>query len=313
MLNERRRADAGQRDATDELRHRSLAHHSNGCHHDADAATLRRKLTIASSEIEALRTHIKDLRMQIHSGYWLWHARDTDTDAHGDSGTGGADERTAGFSDGNYDAGGVASILKEVRITGIDCGEDGGGHASASIEVARLSSLLAEKSTQVSVLTSTVEALHAPTSFVLSPAKNGGGGTVGDADPHVNAIRDKHGEKGGFSESHSESAADVDDGVGILNHIGAQGLARHCVALAVRLTSTTARLGAAERRADRLAADMEVRERKMRAAAVVEADLSRRNRALEKNIRKAAEALSGMRAESSARLQEAGEEASQLR
>ena len=83
--------------------------------------------------------------------------------------------------------------------------------------------------------------------------------------------------------------------------------------MCIRDRSTTARLGAAERRADRLAADMEVRERKMRAAAVVEADLSRRNRALEKNIRKAAEALSGMRAESSARLQEAGEEASQLR
>lgn len=313
MLNERRRADTGQRDATDELRRRSLVHPANGSDHDADAATLRRKLILASSEIEALRTNTKDLRRQIQSGYWLWQARDSGADERGDGGTGGAGGGKAGFSDGSSDAREVASMLKEVRITGIDCGEGGGGDASASVEVARLKSLLAEKSAQVSVLTSTVEALHAPTSFVLSPAENGGGGTGHNADPRLGAVRDKHGEEGGFSESHAESAADVDGGVGILNHIGAQGLARHCVALAVRLTSTMAREGASERRADRLAAEMEVRERKIRAAAVVETDLFRRNRSLEKNLRKTAEALSGTRAESSARLQEAGEEASQLR
>lgn len=306
VLNERRRADAGQRDATDELRRRSLAHPANGSHDDVDAATLRRKLILASSEIEALRTNTKDLRRQIQSGCWLWQARGTGADEHG----GGGKED---FSDGSSDAREVASMLKEVRITAIDCGEGGGDEASASAEVARLSSLLAEKSAQVSVLTSTVEALHAPTSFVLSPAKDGDGGTAGNADPRVEAVRDKHGESGGFSEPRAESAADVDGGVGILNHIGAQGLARHCVALAVRLTSTAARAGAAERRVDRLAAEMEVRERKMRATAVVESELSRRNRALQKGMRKTAEALSGMRAESSARLQEAGEEASQLR
>lgn len=311
MLNERRRADASQRDATDELRRRSLAHPASGSQHDTDVATLRRKLVLASSEIEALRTNTKDLRRQIQSGYWLWQARDTGADECGDGRTGGVDGGKADFAVAGFDAREVASMLEET--TAIDCGEGGGGDASASVEIARLNSLLAEKSAQVSVLTSTVEALHVPTSFVLSPAKNEGNGPGGNADPHVESVQDKHGEQGGFSEAHAESAVDVDGGLGILNHIGAQGLARHCVALAVHLTSTTAGKGAAERRADRLAAEMEVRERKMRAAEVVETGLFRRNHALEKSLRKTAEALSGMRAESFARLQETGEEASQLR
>ena len=311
MLNERRRADACQRDATDELRCHSLVHPASGGHHDADAATLRRKLVLASSEIEALRTNTKDLRRQIQSGYWLWQARLTGADECCDGRTGGMDGGKTGFSGGGFDAREVASMLKDTAA--IDWGEGGGGDVGAPLEVARLSSLLAEKSAQVSVLTSTVEALHAPTSFVPSPAKNEGNGPGGNADPHMESVRDTHREQTGFSESHAKSAVDVDGGLGILNHIGAQGLARHCVALAVHLTSTTARRGVAERRADRLAAEMEVRERKMRAAEVVETDLSRRNRALEKNLRKTAEALSGMRAESCARLQETGEEASQLR
>ena len=102
-------------------------------------------------------------------------------------------------------------------------------------------------------------------------------------------------------------------GVGVLNHVAAQGLARRCVALTVRLASAIAREGRAERRADRLAEEAVRREKRIAAAAVVEAELARRNRALESGGRKAAAALNGFRAESAARLREAGEEASKLR
>lgn len=323
MQAERRRADAAQRDAADEYRRRSLGNAAVSSQDD-DAAALRRKLALASNEIEALRANTKDLRRQIQSECWSWQVRDGGADERGHGRGGSEGCAKFGFAEVSPGTRAAAAALKEVGITGGGrvggCGDDG----SASTEVARLNSLLSERNAQVSVLMSTVEALQTTTSFLSSPRKNdgasgidgvdggGGGDDVGSSpsSPRRRVPREKHAT---FSVSWADVAADADGGVGILNHVGAQGLARHCVALAVRLTSATARAGAAERRADGIAAEMEQQERKIRAAGTAEADLSRRNHLLEKRVRKTAAALNGMRVEGAARLQEAGDEASKLR
>lgn len=323
MLDERRRADAAQRDAGDECRHRSLAQTASGSQGD-DAAALRRKLVISSSEIEALRVYTKDLRNKIQSGYWSWQIHDAGADGRGSGEGKSASGEDVDFSDGVLGTRTAGMALKGAGITSSGGGDD----ANASAEVARLSSLLAERDVQVSVLTSTVEVLQSPSAFMPSPSKMGGAshaggggggsgghgdGTPDNASSHRGATRHNVAGKEGLSGSWVETAADVDGGVGVLNHIGAQGLARHCVALAVRLTSTTARAGAAERRADRLASEVERLERKGRLSGMAEADVPRRNRVLEKRLRKSAAALSGIRVESAARLQEAEKEASKLR
>lgn len=204
----------------------------------------------------------------------------------------------------------------------------GGSFSSSSLEVTRLASLLAERNAQVSVLTSTVEVLQATITFPSSPPResspgkssgirapgNGGdGGGARGPKHHAAAGRSAMGGGSWVADEVEVVAPDVDGGVGILSHIGAQGLARHCVGLAVRLASTAARAGTAERRADRLAVDAEGREREVRAAEAAVARLSQRNRALEKGFRKSAAALGAVRAESATRLEEAGEEASKLR
>lgn len=380
MLAERRRADEAERDAKDERRLRSLAaatattsgartttrDNDNGDNDGDDAAALRRRLKLATSEIEALHTHTTDLRNQIQSGLWSWlpAASLTATDVDGDepaSGGGGAGE--AGVLDGAYGA--KAALLGEVGAltaagvgvgVGGGCGGCGGGggrdDGGASVELDRLTSLLAERDAQIGVLASTVEALQ--TSPVLqhssspSPRKSGAaaaastaagtgdhgrhnvttGGSV--SSPRLHASSRENSRQATTTTATTSTAvspgpfwADVfgdmmetgggGGGVGVLNHVGAQGLARRCVALTVRLTSAIAREGKAERRADRLAAEAARREKRIAAAAAAEARLARRNRALDTGGKKAATALNGLRAETAARLREAGEEASKLR
>lgn len=315
VLSERRRASAAQQDAEDDYRRRSL---ENG-NQDDEVAALNRKVALASSEIAALRVHTADLRRQIQSGCWPPLVPGGSSGDRGTDVSGGASGGEAVFRNvGDPDACVVAATMKEIVAFGgggSGGGGVGGANAGASLEVARLASLLTERTAQVGVLTSTVEALQATTAFSSSPRKSGGivlgpgnGGDRGGRDS-------KRAAAGGavVGGSWAEVAPDVDGGVGILSHIGAQGLARHCVGLAVRLTSTTARAGAAERRADRLASDMECGERGVRAAEAAAAQLSKRCRGLEKGFQKSAAALSAVRAESAARLEEAGEEASKLR
>lgn len=313
MLAERQRADEAQRDAKDERRIRSLAplHSSVSSQGGSDdAAALRRELKLASSEIEALRTHNKDLRNQIQSGWWSWQNQaslETVPDNGGsESASVGGEARFLDCSSSGACAAAEAA-LREIGVIGIggrggggggcDAGGSGGGggnDSNAAIELDRLSSLLAERDAQVSVLTSTVEALHTLPALVPSPRKSVTAPSMGDK---VVA---------------GDTEAD-DGGVGVLNHIGAQGLARRCVSLTVRLTSVIAREGKAQRRADRLADETARQARKIRAAKAVEVDLTRRISVLDKGAKKTTAALSGLRTESAARLREAGEEASKLR
>lgn len=362
MLAERQRADEAQRDAKDERRIRSLAPLTisglsrQDSNDSGDAAALRRELKLASSEIEALRTHNKDLRTQIQSGWWSWQKKTASFETPPDSGDGetvsvvGEARFSGGSSAGACAAAAeaAAEVLREVGVVvGIDRG--GGGSrddSSAAIELDRLTSLLAERDAQVSVLTSTVEALHTLPAFVPpSPRKRGAaaaapsmgdskavggresGGRVSSSPSRLRVNRGDHAHQTSnrssprafgthfFSGDATEEAAAADGvgRVGVLNHVGAQGLARRCVSLTVRLTSAIAREGKAQRRADRLADENARQERKIRAAMAVEADLNRRNRVLDGGARKTAAALSGLRTESAARLRDAGEEASKLR
>lgn len=370
VLAERRRADEAERDAKDERRLRSLAPAAGAARgggsalddddgdDGGDAAALRRKLKLASSEIEALRTHAKDLRNQIQSGWWSWRppaASETVTggDGEGDgegewsepasgSGGGGADE--AGLLGGASSARAAAfaaeaALSKVGAAAAVGGGGSGCDDSSVSIEeLDRLTSLLAERDAQVGVLTATVEALQTwPSLVVPSPrrragaapmaVKAGGGRTGGggvssprprasrNGSPHMAAASTASPESF-WADGFSGGGMEVDGGgggVGVLNHVGAQGLARRCVALTARLTSALAREGRAERQADRLAAEAARRERRVGAAAAAEAELARRNRVLESGGKKAAAALNGLRAESAARLRDAAEEASKLR
>eukprot|EP00903_Cladosiphon_okamuranus_P006177 g6074.t1 len=382
VLAERRRADEAERDAKDERRLRSLAPAAapapaacgartttcdvNDNSEGDDAVALRRKLKLATSEIEALRTHVTDLRNQIQSGWWPWRraASGTGTDGEGDElasggvgvgGDGGAFE--AGVVDGA--CGAKAVLLGQVGAlaaagVGVGGGSGGGGGGSgrddggASIEFDRLTSLLAERDAQIGVLTSTVEALQTSPVLVhpssLSPRKSGTSAAASTAagsrvdgrhnitrNGSVSSPRLRASSRGNSRQAATSTAVspglfwvDVSGdmmeadgggcgGVGVLNHVGAQGLARRCVALTVRLTSAIAREGKAERRADQLAAEAARRERKTAAAAAAVVELERRNRALETGWKKTAVALNGLRAETAARLREAGEEASKLR
>lgn len=354
MLAERQRADEAQRDAKDERRIRSLAPLTSSSlsrqddNNDDDAAALRQQLKLASSEVEALRTHNKDLRTQIQSGWWSWQKERASFGTAPDSGDGetvGVGGKTR-FSDGSSSGACAAAeaALRELGVVvDIDSAGGGGGggsghDSSVAMELDRLTSLLAERDAQVSVLISTVEALHTLPAFVpSSPRKSGdaapstgdnkavSGDTGGRAySPRLRAHRDDHAQQTTnrvsprafgthFSGDTTEAAAGGGGGVGVLNHVGAQGLARRCVSLTVRLTSAIAREGKAQRQADRLADENARQERKMRAAKAIEADLTRRNRVLDNGARKTAAALSGLRTESAARLREAGEEASKLR
>ena len=384
VLAERRRADEAECDAKDGRRLRSLAAAGAGgssARDDDDsdgddAAGLRRKLELATSEIEALRTHTTDLRNQIQSGWWSWRPAASETVAGGegnDPASRGGGAGTTGVSDGACSLrAAAAAAAAEAAVLGragaaadiVGGGRSGRDDGSASIELDRLTSLLAERDAQIGVLTSTVEALQ--TSPLIpsqaSPRKSGGGGggaaaasstrsdrinsnghsAVGCAcSPRLRASRrddsshrhqatastaaaaavsprsfwpDASGT-GGMMEAAHDGVDGVNgvDGVGALNHVAAQGLARRCVALTVRLTSAIAREGRAERRADRLAEEAARRERRIAEAAAVEEELARRNRAVESAGRKASAALNGLRAESAARLREAGDEASKLR
>ncbi|CAM9536480.1 unnamed protein product [Ectocarpus fasciculatus] len=352
VLAERRRADAAQLEARDERRLRSLAAPAGGgvgssssqdytinCTNKGEEAALRRKLELAAGEIEALRTHTRDLRSQVQSGWWSWRPSSSEAGGGGEplSGGGGGveEEQEFGFLEGLVSSGAACAAaeaaLREVRTTG--GGGGGGDDSNVSIEVDRLTSLLSEKDAQIGVLTSTVEALQTSPAFAPPSPRKGGvaaapGANVDGAavasSPRLRTDREtaRTPTSRGSSRVSSFWAADVsgngvDDGggggVGVLNLVGAQGLARRCVALTVRLTSALAREGRAERRAERLTAEAGRRDRKIRAAARAEEDLARRNRALENAARKTAAALSSLRAESAARLRGAGEEASQLR
>ncbi|CBN80212.1 expressed unknown protein [Ectocarpus siliculosus] len=359
VLAERRRADAAQLEARDERRLRSLAAPAGGgdgssnssiqgytinCATKGDEAALRRKLELAAGEIEALRTHTRDLRSQVQSGWWSWRPSSSEAGADNDGsepssgGRGRVKGEELGLLDGLVSSGACAAAeaaLREIDATG---GGGGGGDddSNVSIEVDRLTSLLSEKDAQIGVLTSTVEALQTSPAFappplppsprkggVAAPGVNVDGAAVGASSPRLRTDREtaRTPTSRGSLKLSSFWAADVSgcgvddggEGVGVLNHVGAQGLARRCVSLAVRLTSALAREGRAERRAERLAAEAGRRDRKIRAAARAEEDLARRNRALENAARKTAAALGSLRAESAARLREAGEEASQLR
>lgn len=353
VLTERRRADTARRDAADERRLRSLAaaaanggsaqhdiSHSNNTVDDAPAAQ-RRQLKLASREIEALRTHNKDLRGQIQSGWWSWLPSSSSPESvtdHGGvvAGDGGGEDR--GVSGGAFEAYAAAdAALREIGIGGGggDSGGNGSGDdSSALIEVDRLTSLLAERDAQVGVLTSTIEALRISPTFVhtdggggVTVASTGGSGAKEGGDtamrqptsPRPRASRDttrtattKASEGSPWAGAGWE-ATDGGGGVGALNRVGAQGLARRCVSLTVRLAAAITRAGKAERRGDRLAAETQRRDKKIIAAVAAEAALVRRNRALENGSRKTAAALGALRAESNARLREAGEEASKLR
>ncbi|CAN0294336.1 unnamed protein product, partial [Ectocarpus sp. 12 AP-2014] len=362
VLAERRRADAAELEARDERRLRSLAapaggsggssgsssnqDHTTNCANKGDEAALRQKLELAAGEIEALRTHTRDLRSQVQSGWWSWRPSSPEARADNDgseplSGGGSVEDEELGFLDVLVSSGACAeaeAALREIDATGGGGGGGGGGDfddSNISIEVDRLTSLLSEKDAQIGVLTSTVEALQTSPAFAPppppSPRKGGvaapggsvDGAPVGASSPRLRTNREtaRTPTSRGSLKMSSFWAADVSgcgvddggEGIGVLNHVGAKGLARRCVALTVRLTSALTREGRAERRAERLAAEAGQRDRKIRAAARAEEDLARRNRALENAVRKTAAALGSLRAESAARLREAGKEASQLR
>lgn len=316
----------------DERRCQSLITPTDGTRDEEDTSSLRRKLALASSEIEALRIHTKDLCRQIQSGRWSWQVED---DA-GDHKPGHGDTRSDASPSGVLGLPTTLSVATTLRDMGICDGHSGvfaergidqDSVAGASLEIARLTSLLNEKTTQVSVLTSTIEALQTPAVLTTSPRRrydsvspgvgsSGGKARGCGAQPdHARTSRDNRNTVvgGDTGNSLTELAPNIDGGVGVLGHMAAQGLARHCVALSVRLTSSTARCGAAERRADRLAAAMERRERKAGGTPKLEGHSSRRYHEMEKGVRKAVAMLSAVRGESTARLEEAGEEASKLR
>lgn len=383
VLATRRRADEADRDAKDERRLRSLAAPAAAAAASAsasgaggigrddgdadDAPALRRKLRLATSETEALRTHANDLRDQIQAGWWSWRpaASGSETEVESvavgegrelSSGGWGADE--AGVLGGAPGARAVAAAAAEAALldsigaasTAVAAGGGRGCNGSdISMELDRLTSLLAERDAQIGVLTSTVEALQTSPSPVLaraSPRKSGVAAAAATAAARVDgghnnaptgssapsprlrraglggprkaatastAVSPSRGSlwDEGFGAPTMEAAAH--GGVGVLNHVGAQGLARRCVALTVRLTSAIGREGKAERRAEQLAAEAARWERRVAAVAAAEAEVARRNRALESRGKEAAAALNGLRAESAARLREAGEEASKLR
>ncbi|CAM9788191.1 unnamed protein product [Scytosiphon promiscuus] len=142
------------------------------------ASALRRQLSLASSEIEALRAHNKDLRDQTQSGWWSWQPSCSPEDGTGD----GVSEATAGgeggeeigvWGSGAFEAYTAAeAALRKVGIAGVSGGNGSGDDTSASIEVDRLTSLLAEREAQVGVLTSSIEALR------ISPTGVKGGDTA---------------------------------------------------------------------------------------------------------------------------------------
>lgn len=323
LLTETRRTKTLEREAADARRQqKSTGDSTNGNgRQEENTAVLRRELARSSSEIEALRVHAADLRSRLQSGNWSWH-------------TFHVSRANAGHSDED-DALGIPQIcsgvnvgvrataaLKEIGITANVNDADQAG--SSSCEVSRLRSLLIEKNAQVSVLTATVEALRLPsTSMYSPPIKSGGipGGSDGgergrgrSASPCRRATCDnKHAPTGNCLKVTDDNAYDVDGGVSVLRHISAQGLVGHCVGLASRLISTMARAWASERRADRFSVELERKDRETRAAEAKLGVLAEQNRLLEIERSNMAAALKEVRTESSARLREAGEEASKMR
>lgn len=318
LLVQRRRADAAQYEAEHEVQRRPPANGVNG--KQEDDAALRRELALASSEIEALRVHVADLRTRIHSGYWSWQTCGrwggsiVDNDGYDVNGTeAGLSGRRPGAHMAAAAAAASSAALKDIGIGGMGSGN----HPNSTLEVSRLQSMLTEKNEQVNVLIATVDTLQVTTAKPPSPRSNngrilGGSGSSGvSASPCHRKTHDR--PRVDLDLSLSQSADAVDGGVGILNHISAQGLVRHCVALAVRLTSTMSRAWGAERRADRLTAELERRESELRAAETIATNLAENNRLLDVNGRKTTAALKGMKVECATRLREAGEEASKLR
>lgn len=323
LLSQRRRTEALQREMEDERQHgpRVGVALSSGRQH-TEVETLRRELLRATSEIEALRAHADDLRNHFRSNNWRFNtSKETDGDAH--DGTRDNDDAGAvgSFSDVGPGAGNTAAataLKTEISITNT-LGETN----SSCSNCARLESLLAEKSAQVGVLTATVGALQVPpTSALSSPRKFDGDprrsginlGRGRSASPRGGTGRGgKHAASGGHPFAAWDDCTDVDGGVAILSHIGAQGLVRHCVALATRLTATMRRAWANERRADRDAAAMERKERELSTTQAKLTDLSEKYRLLDLERSKMAAALKRMQTESAVRLREAGEEGSKLR
>lgn len=310
VLVERQRTEAAQRALADDSRLRCLASNAGVSRDDDDITSLHRKLALASSEIEALRVHNADLRRRIRSGCWSWHVSDGSDAERGDGG--GGNESQGEFSFPEYAPharAAAAAALQEIELTGdgncVNCGSVKGGSSSssgtpASVEIARLNSLLSERDSQVSILNSTIEVLRSTCSFVSSPGRSSNHG-------------DKGGNRGARSDARKSGGESSPSRVRILSHVGAQGLACHCVALTVRVASATACAGAAERHADRLAVELEQLQRKESAAGTAKDDLRRRNRALEDRLKKTAAALNSLRTESAAHLEEAAVKASKLR
>lgn len=323
MLVERQRAEEAQRALADDSRLRGLATYAGVSQNDDDNTSLHRKLALASSEVEALRVHNADLRRRIRSGCWSWHVNEGSDEERGESGGGNASQGEFSFPEYAPHARAAAeAALQDIELTGdgicVNCGSVKGGSDSgtpASVEIARLNSLLSERDSQVSILNSTIEVLRSTCSFVSSPGRSSNHGdeggnrragteAEGTSSPRLRSARSDARKSGGESSPSR---------VGIFNHIGAQGLARHCVALTVRIASATARAGAAERRADRLDVELEQLQRKESAAGTAKTDLGRRNRALEDRLKKTVAALNSLRTESAAHLEEAAAKASKLR
>lgn len=322
LLTQRGRVDALQREAEDERQRRPFDGVSRGTDgSEGEAAVLRRELSRATSEIEALRVHAADMRSHVQSGTWSSHVYKGASGDTGDRTRGDADtDETGGYSNVRP---GARTAAAEAALKEIDVANVAGGSGDFCSECVRLTSLLVERNAQVGVLTTTVEALQVPpTSTLSSPRKHegiesdsgSGRGRGRSASPCRRAARaGKRAPAGPSLATWDEHIADVDGGVGILNYISAQGLIRHCVALATRLTATMARAWACERRADRGAVELERKEREVNATQAKSTELAERCRLLDLERCTTAAALKRMHAESAARLREAGEEASKLR
>lgn len=322
LLTQRGRTDALQREVEDERQRRSfIGVHRSMDRPEDEMSVLRRELSRATSEIEALRVHAADLRSHIHSENWSSHmykggnSGDTNDRSRGDADT----DVTGGYSNvrpGDRTAA-TSAALKESGIAYVV------GGSSPCSECSQLTSLLAERNAQVDVLTTTVEALQvSSTSTLSSPRKhedipsgsNGDRGRGRSESPRRRAVRaGKRAPASASLATLDERMTDVDGGVGILNQISAQGLVRHCVALATRLSATMARAWASERRADRSVVELDRKEREVSATQTKFTELAERCRSLDAERCKATSALKRMHAESAVRLREAGEEASKLR
>lgn len=325
LLVERQRAEEAQRALVDDSRLQGLATNAGVSRNDDDTTSLHRKLALASSEIEALRVHNADLRRRIRSGCWSWLVSKGIDEERGESGDGNASQGEFSFPEYAPHARAAAeAALQEIEMTsdGNCVQRDGSSSSSSSgtpafVEIARLNSLLSERDSQVSILNSTVEVLRSTCSFVSSPGRSinhgdeGGNGNrkagteaEGSPSPRLRSVRSDARKSGGESSSSR---------VKRFNHIGAQGLGHHCVALTLRIASATARAGAAERRADRLAVELEQMQRKESVVGTAKTDLRKRNRALEDRLKKTVAALNSLRTESGAHLEEAAAKASKLR